>query len=108
MAHRLAWFYVTGEWPVEIDHRDRQRGNNVFSNLRSATSSLNKANTVPRGSLGFKGVYRNYKGFSARICVEGTTHYLGIFRTVAEAASVYQAAAEKHFGEFAFRHPEVA
>ena len=44
-AHRLAWFYMTGNWPTEeIDHKDRVRNNNAWSNLRQASKSENKHN----------------------------------------------------------------
>ena len=44
-AHRLAWLYVTGYWPETIiDHRDRQRNNNRFANLRLATDTENAHN----------------------------------------------------------------
>lgn len=44
-AHRLAWFYVRKEWPKRnIDHIDRCRSNNKFSNLRDVGQSLNGLN----------------------------------------------------------------
>ena len=34
-AHNLAWFYVTGEWPVEeLDHINGKPGDNRIANLR--------------------------------------------------------------------------
>jgi HNH endonuclease len=44
-ASRLAWLYVTGEWPDEdIDHRNRVRDDDRFENLRVATRQQNSRN----------------------------------------------------------------
>jgi hypothetical protein len=46
-AHRLAWFYVTGTFPKkQIDHINRNRSDNRYENLREATNSQNKANSI--------------------------------------------------------------
>jgi hypothetical protein len=43
-AHRVLWFLHAGEWPVEIDHIDRNRTNNAIGNLRSVTRLENMQN----------------------------------------------------------------
>lgn len=37
-AHRIIWLYATGVWPkIQVDHKDHDRANNMWSNLREVT-----------------------------------------------------------------------
>lgn len=44
MAHRLAWLYMYGHFPDEIDHVDRDRSNNAITNLRNVSPIQNRRN----------------------------------------------------------------
>jgi hypothetical protein len=104
-AHQLAWFYMKGRWcPGYIDHRDRNRSNNRWTNLRRATPSQNCANRclMRKNKCGFKGVKQTPSGrWSAAIQKGGRMHYLGVFSTPQDAHAAYVAAARRLFGEFA-------
>ena len=58
-AHRLAYLYMAGKLPdADVDHKNRDRSDNRWSNLRQADGSQNQANRPARGSAsGFRGVY---------------------------------------------------
>src|SRR5436190_3052678 len=76
LAHRLAWFYIFGEWPeTEIDHKNTDHGDNSISNLRKATRSQNEGNKSRRAdnTSGYKGVrWRNdIEKYEARIRIAG-------------------------------------
>jgi hypothetical protein len=103
-AHRLAWLYVTGAWPVaEVDHINGVRGDNRFSNLREATIWQNKANQKRHSdnAAGFKGVVWSAYGWKAQIARGGRQIYLGLFKTPEEAHAAYIGAAQVIDGEFA-------
>jgi hypothetical protein len=105
-AHRVAWFYVNGRWPVgKLDHRNNQRADNPIDNLREASNGDNAANARLRkdNTSGFKGVSRDPRSprWIALIRKNRKQIYLGSFDTREEAYAVYCAAAVKHFGEFA-------
>lgn len=101
-SHRLAWFYVTGEWPSQdLDHEDTDKGNNIWLNLRLATDSQNNANKIPVSRTVPKGVDKIRWGFQARIKVNLKSIHLGTFQSAEEAHEAYAQAAEKYFGEFA-------
>lgn len=105
LAHRLAWFYMTGGWPVDdIDHIDRNRQNNKWANLREATRAQNMANlTKHKDSIsGYKGVswHKRGKKWHAQIRSNGTKFHLGLFSSKEEAYAAYVTAATKLHGEF--------
>jgi hypothetical protein len=99
-AHRLAWLWMTGEWPGSIDHRDRNRANNRWSNLRQATHQQNMHNMVKRNRYA-PGVSRFGDRWQARITIGGARTHLGMFSTAEGAAAAYRAAALRHYGEYA-------
>lgn len=99
-AHRLAWFYVTGEWPsLQIDHEDGDSENNRFLNLRdvtNATNAQNRKTAGPRSTTGLLGVLRLRQGhrtyWQSKIMANGVSHYLGTFPTPEAAHAAYMVA----------------
>lgn len=106
LAHRLAFLFTTGCWPLHlVDHRDGDRTNNRWTNLREATPSQNGANCSVRADSGtaVKGVIfvASCGLYRARIRLRGKTAHIGYYRTKQDAAAAYWAAASTVFGEFA-------
>lgn len=105
-AHRVAWLMMTGSWPSDkIDHRDLDRSNNKFANLREATHSENITNTRARrdSASGRKGVHlHKHSGlWHATIMKHGKKHSVGYFRDLDAASAAYEQAAKRLHGEFA-------
>jgi len=104
-AHRLAWLYVHGNLPDEIDHRDGDPSNNRIKNLRPATRAQNAANRgiFKNNKTGYTGVsFIQSRGkFQATIGVGGKNVTIGLFDTLEEAAAARSAATKKVHGEFA-------
>ena len=103
-AHRLAWFYVHGEWPKdEIDHINGNPSDNRIGNLREASRSQNLMNTRLRSDnmVGLKGVTEFGCRWRATIKDAGKQRHLGLFDTPEAAHDAYRCAAEKIFGEYA-------
>lgn len=101
-AHRLAWFYVYGEWPAaEVDHINGKPADNRLCNLREATRKQNMENVKlnSSNSTGFRGVHFNKKlgKFSATVRHHFKTMNLGHFDTAEEAAKVASAKREELF-----------
>jgi hypothetical protein len=104
MLHRLAWLYMTGEWPrTEIDHLDGNRSRNAITNLREATRTENNQNrhfARRDSSSRMLGAFRvERKGrvvWRSGIRVDGRIKHLGYFVTPGEAHDAYRAAKRIH------------
>lgn len=108
MAHRLAWLWMTGEWPQhQIDHMNQRRSDLSWGNLRAASHSDNLCNQRRQANnrSGYKGVYFKpdcgRRPWNAQIAKNRIRHNLGNFATAEAAHAAYcKAAAELH-GAFA-------
>lgn len=106
-AARLAWLYMTGEWPVAtVDHKDLNRTNDAWLNLRAATQAQQCANRgMKKGNKsGFKGVslVKATGKWCASIKINGKSKNLGsTYSTPEEAAAVYAKVLTEAHGEFA-------
>ncbi len=105
-AHRLAWLYVNGRWPIgDIDHINVIRDDNRIINLREASQSENNSNQLLRktNTSGVKGVHwhKRDKKWQAQCDVNGKRYSLGSFTDIAKAEQAVKSFREKHLGRFA-------
>jgi len=100
-AHRIAWLYTYGEFPeLELDHKDRDKGNNAIDNLREVPHHVNMQN-IPgnyKNTSGITGVgYSSRdKKWRARISVNQKELSLGYYETFDEACEARQLAELKY------------
>lgn len=100
--HRLAWLYMTGEWPKnDIDHINGIRSDNRIANLRDVPRSMNLQNSKHKklGATGLAGVTIKRNTFTtkylAQIKANGKWNNLGRYDTPEEAHEAYMAAKRK-------------
>jgi len=102
-VHRIVYALAHGTDPgeLQIDHIDRNKGNNDINNLRLVDNSTNRFNVGPprNNKLGVKGVYwhKQRSKYQAQIMIRGKQRYLGLFSTLEEAAEARREA-EIRFG----------
>lgn len=105
LAHVVAWVLMTGNFPdCEIDHRDRDQSNNIWSNLRLATHEQNMRNQSlsKRNKTGVRGVSLFECGrYRATINVDRKKKHLGLFDTVEAATESRKNAEANYYGEWA-------
>lgn len=95
--HRLAWLYMTGEWPLAgVDHGNGVHDDNRFENLRPAEQWQNAQNnkipvTNTSGLIGASW-HKGKKKWCAGIGANRKRHYLGAFDTAEEAHAAYLSA----------------
>jgi hypothetical protein len=95
---------MTREWPKDnVDHRDLDKLNDKWNNLRGATTSQNAMNRRVRSDskTGLKGVRVEKGKFTARVKLDGRTYRVSGLRTVEEAIQAREALAIALHEEFA-------
>ena len=100
-AHRLAFLYLTGSFPVgDIDHIDHVKDNNQWSNIRTVTKKENSKNQSisKRNKSGVTGVNWNKQTskWQSSIQVDGKFKYLGTFADKNKAIAARAAANIKY------------
>jgi hypothetical protein len=100
-AHRLAWFYVYGIWPIEqIDHIDHNGKNNSLCNLREVSNSQNQKNRRigKNNRSGVIGVsfYKKTSTWQAYVNVNKRLIHLGFFPLFEDAVAARKIAEREH------------
>lgn len=105
LANRICWAMAHGVEPKgQVDHANRDKGDNSELNLRDATQSQNGYNGAPvPNATGHRGVKRVGGKWTASIRVCRKRHHLGTFDSPEKAALAYQDAAVKFHGDFRHR-----
>ena len=91
-AHRLAFLYMEGRWPEQIDHINHVREDNSWDNLREVTHQENHRNKPLQSNnkSGYHGVsWDKLRGkWTAFIKIDGKKKHLGRFETKEQAIEV--------------------
>jgi len=100
LEHRLAFLYMTGEWPKEdVDHINNIRDDNRWNNLREANRSLNMQNVKKpskNNKHGYWGCTKHGSKYRATIVVNGKQIRLGNFEEPKDAEAAYIEAKKKY------------
>ena len=81
-AHRLAFLYMDGDFPAEVDHINRVRDDNRWCNLRASNRNDNCRNRNPLSHRDLPvGVYPHRNKFKAMVGINYKSKYLGLFDT---------------------------
>ena len=103
MQHRVIWLMVTGEDPGDraIDHKNGNRKENIFTNLRLVDGHTENAQNQKRRNTNTSGVTgvswckrRNY--WAARIKANGKNNHLGYYDDWFEAVCARKSANNKY------------
>lgn len=101
---RLAWLYVYGTWPTEIDHINLDKSDDRINNLREVTRAQNQQNRAlhKNNKTGYKGVREiKKKWVASSYMAQIKGKYLGVYKTPEEAHLAYQKAAAQMYGTYA-------
>ena len=100
-VHRLIFIYMLGYIPEgQVDHIDRDRSNNTWTNLRMVSNTTNQRNTNKRkdNTSGMTGItWREGTGkWRARIMLDGRSITLGSFVKKEEAIAAREEANKRY------------
>lgn len=99
-AHRLAFLYMTGEMPKQcVDHKNGNRSDNRWSNLRDVPRQVNQQNMRHASSVSSSqllGAYKKRGKFESKIRTPTGIVGLGSFDSAQPAHDAYIAAKRIH------------
>lgn len=103
---RLAWFYMTGEWPKDdIDHINKDKADDRWSNLRDILHSDNALNRdlQSNNASGVRGVHwdSSRSKWFVQVKKDGVNHFIGRYDDFDEAIAARDLAAIELHGDFA-------
>lgn len=103
-AQRVAFFYMKGYLPDQVDHKNGINSDNRWKNLREADSVRNGRNRKldVRSTTGVTGVFqiKSNGKFEASIKLRKKRMKLGCYFTLEEARLVRLASEKEYFGEY--------
>ena len=103
-AHRLAFLYMLGSAPEYVDHKNQDKADNVWANLRPATKSQNGANSrIKKNNTSlYRGVswHKGSNKWVAQLGIMGKRHIIGYFACKHHAFCEYVLASRKEYGAF--------
>ena len=89
LLHRVIWYFLNQEEPNKIDHKNHNKLDNSFDNLRKVSDTENAKNMSisKRNTSGITGVSQEAKSglWRARLQVEGKEHTVGRFNSIEDA-----------------------
>lgn len=100
-THRIIWLWMTGNFPSnQIDHKNRQRMDNRWENLRDVSRQENSRNLSlsRKNKSGIIGVYwrNSNQKWHAQITVSRKNISLGFFSNIQDAAEARKIAETKY------------
>ncbi|EDI2893888.1 hypothetical protein CDG24_25175 [Salmonella enterica subsp. enterica serovar Newport] len=99
--HRLVYWLITGEWVNMIDHLDRNKSNNQFSNLEPTDNVDNGRNRSVNinSDTGYIGVNKAKNGYRISITLDGKPTYFYGYKRKETAALARDVLARILYGD---------